>query len=124
MWRFITAAFFLVSFLIQTFSTNLLVAHFYANQKYIAATLCVNKNKPEMKCCGKCQLTNKLKQEENKDKQNPARKSENKEGVISSLSFFSTIELSWKLIKRVYPSYKENFSSPYSYTFFHPPRMV
>ena len=85
MWRFIAATFFLLSFLIQTFSTNLITADFYANQKYIAAALCVNKNNPEMKCCGKCQLTKKLKQEENKDKQNPGRKSENKEEVISSI---------------------------------------
>ena len=124
MWRFIAAVFFLVSFLIQIFSTNLLVVNFYANQKNIASTLCVNKNKPEMKCCGKCQLTKKLKQEENKDKQNPGRKLENKEEVISSIFFFSTIELSWKIVERVYPSYKEDFFYLRSYTFFHPPRMV
>ena len=122
--RFLFASLFLVSFLIQTFSSNLLVVNFYANQKYIAANLCLNKNRPEMKCCGKCQLTKKLKQEENKDRQNPERKLENKEEVISSRSFFSTIEINWKIIKRFYPVYNEDSFSLYSCTFFHPPRMV
>ncbi|MEP6597212.1 MAG: hypothetical protein ABJA71_14765 [Ginsengibacter sp.] len=124
MWRHLLASFLLVSFLIQTFSTNLLVANFYANQKYIAANLCLNKSKPEMKCCGKCQLIKKLSEEESKNKQYPGRKSEGKEEVISSVSFFSTIVLQCEIIKRLYPFYQENLFSPYSYTFFHPPRMV
>ncbi|MHA4895584.1 hypothetical protein ACXZ1K_12595 [Pedobacter sp. PWIIR3] len=37
------------------------------NQKYIAATLCVNKNKPEMHCNGKCYLMKKLKQAQEKE---------------------------------------------------------
>jgi len=124
MWRYLAASFFLVSFLIQTFSTSLLVINFYSNQKYIAANLCVNKYKPEMKCCGKCQLTKKLKQEENKDSQNPGRKLESREEVISSVFFFATIEINSKVIKRVYQGYQEDIFTPYSYTFFHPPRMV
>jgi hypothetical protein len=123
MWRYLLASFLLISFLIQTFSTHLLVTNFYANQKYIAANLCINKSKPEMKCSGKCQLTKKLNDEENKDKQNPVRKSENKEEVISSLSFFSTITSNWKIRKSLYPSYKENLFSRDSHTFFHPPRI-
>jgi len=77
-----------------------------------------------MKCCGKCQLTKKLKQEENKDSQNPGRKLESREEVISSVFFFATVEINSKVIKRVYQGYQEDIFSPYSYTFFHPPRMV
>ena len=124
MWRHFVAFFLLASFLIQTFSTSLLVVNFYANQKYVAANFCVNKYKPQMKCSGKCQLTKKLKQEENKDKQNPGRKLENKDQVISSMVFFSTIEISSTIIKRFYHSSQQNFSSLYLYTFFHPPRIV
>ena len=124
MWRYLATSFLLVSFLIQTFSTSLLVVNFYANQKYIATNFCINKYKPEMKCCGKCQLTKKLKQEENTERHYPARKFENKEEVISSKSFFSIIKISSKIIKRLYPPYQENFFPPNSYTFFHPPRIV
>ncbi len=38
-----------------------IVAWFEINQEYIAATLCENKNKPELVCCGKCVLTKELK---------------------------------------------------------------
>jgi len=124
MWRYLATSFLLISFLIQTFSTSLLVVNFYANQKYIAANFCINKYKPEMKCCGKCQLTKKLKQEENTERHYPARKFENKEEVISSKSFFSTIKINSKIIKKLYPLYQENFFSPNSYTFFHPPSIV
>ena len=41
---------------------------FKLNQTYIAATLCVNKNKPEVRCEGKCYLTKKLKQADEKEK--------------------------------------------------------
>ncbi len=43
-----------------------------------------------MRCNGKCQMMKKLKEEENKDKQNPDRKQDNKDEVFSSMSFFST----------------------------------
>jgi hypothetical protein len=88
MWRYLATFFLLVSFLIQTFSTSLVVVNFYTNQKYMVANFCINKYRPQMKCSGKCQLTKKLKQEENKDCQYPGRKFENKEEVISSKSFF------------------------------------
>ena len=124
MWRYLLASFLLISFLIQTFSTSFMVVDFYANQKYIAEKLCINKSKPQMKCCGKCQLTKKLSQEENKDKQNPGRKFENKEEVICSNSFSLFSDANWKLIKRLYFPYHQKFFPPVSYTFFHPPRMV
>ena len=90
MWKYFATFFLLVCFFVQNFSTGLLVFNFYANQKYIAANFCINKYKPEMKCCGKCQLTKKLKQEENKDKQNQGWKLENKEEVTSSMSMSKT----------------------------------
>lgn len=36
------------------------------NQTYIAENLCINKNKPEMKCDGKCHLQKQLKSIEDK----------------------------------------------------------
>jgi hypothetical protein len=43
-------------------------AGFTLNQKYIAAELCVNRDKPELNCNGKCYLMRKLKQAEQKEK--------------------------------------------------------
>lgn len=41
-------------------------------------------------CDGKCILSKKLKQEQNKDQQLPERKMQGKEEVVSSRSFFTT----------------------------------
>lgn len=43
-------------------------AGFTLNQKYIAAELCVNRDKPELNCQGKCYLMRKLKQAQQKEK--------------------------------------------------------
>jgi hypothetical protein len=43
-------------------------AGFTMNQKYIAAELCINRDKPELNCQGKCYLMRKLKQAEQKEK--------------------------------------------------------
>ncbi len=37
------------------------------NYDYISKVLCINKDKPEMRCNGKCQLVKKLKQQEEND---------------------------------------------------------
>jgi len=45
-----------------------IVAWFEINQDYIAATLCENKDKPELVCCGKCVLTKQLQKADSGDK--------------------------------------------------------
>lgn len=40
---------------------------FEANQNYIAKELCINRDKPEMHCNGKCYLMKKLKQAQEKE---------------------------------------------------------
>ncbi len=49
--------------LMQTFSTVMIVAAFYANRDYIAANLCENRDKPKMQCKGKCSLNKQLAKE-------------------------------------------------------------
>jgi hypothetical protein len=38
----------------------LIWASFKVNQEFIAKTLCINRDKPEMQCKGKCHLTKKI----------------------------------------------------------------
>ena len=52
----------------SNFTRFMVFTSFKINQTYIAATLCVNKNKPEVRCEGKCYLTKKLKQADEKEK--------------------------------------------------------
>lgn len=51
-------------------------AEFKSNQAYIAATLCENRDRPELNCEGKCYLMKKLKAAEDKEKkqENQAQK--------------------------------------------------
>ncbi len=79
-----------------------------------------------MHCNGKCQMMKKLKQEENKDEQNPERKSENKnECVLSSKSFFPVVTFAAscenKIKFPILPSGKEIKMMPPSV--FHPPAL-
>ncbi|HTN17598.1 MAG TPA: hypothetical protein VL092_07960 [Chitinophagaceae bacterium] len=62
-----------------------IVAWFELNQEYIAATLCENRDKPELVCCGKCVLTKQLKKAddtEQKDKKNTQNKAEQHTMVV------------------------------------------
>ncbi len=74
-----------------------------------------------MHCNGKCQLMKKLKQEENKDKQNPDRRSDNKDEVLSSKSFFTTLPFTEFVFQTVYPTITATKTVKMPRAFFHPP---
>lgn len=93
MFKKITTLVLLVAFATYTFSRVVVVFGFYANQQEIAAKLCENKDKPALKCNGKCQLSKKLQSLEKKEQQNPERKVENTPQDISSRSFYSTLSI-------------------------------
>ncbi len=64
---FIFATTFLCTMFYQTFT----VVHFYSNQAELTEKYCINKEKPELNCEGKCHLQKKLvKSEVNTDKNN------------------------------------------------------
>ena len=52
-------------------STSLLVLNYRVNMDFIIENLCVNTDKPEMHCNGKCHLNKQIEQEENQKSENP-----------------------------------------------------
>ena len=66
------ALFFTGLLLLQSFSAVVIYAGFKANQDYIAAKLCENREKPQMHCHGKCYLEKQLQQESEKQEKAPA----------------------------------------------------
>lgn len=50
----------ITALVLQTFSKTWLFIAYKLNQEYIAKTLCINVNKPEVMCSGKCYLNNKI----------------------------------------------------------------
>lgn len=89
----IIAIVFLAALFAHNFSNTLIIADYYTNTASYAKK-CVNKARPQLKCNGKCQMTQKLKQQEKQDTENPERKLENRnEILLSSKSFFAVVNL-------------------------------
>src|ERR1700723_2875744 len=58
----------LIAVISGSFSLLFIYAGFELNQKYIAANLCENRDKPWLHCNGKCYFMKKIKQAEEKEK--------------------------------------------------------
>ncbi|RYY99583.1 MAG: hypothetical protein EOO11_04425, partial [Chitinophagaceae bacterium] len=55
------AAFFLVLLvLLQSFSKWVIMADYAANRAFVARTLCENRDRPQARCGGRCQLMKRL----------------------------------------------------------------
>lgn len=95
---------------------------FKINQDYISRVLCINRDKPELKCNGHCVLMEKLKETQDTEQSpdNQANKKQNFETFCESLPDFQT---------RTFPSKSEKhriyqilFLSHFSSDVFHPPK--
>ena len=106
----------------ETFCSLFFVADYYMDTAAYAAN-CVNKNNLQMHCNGQCQLQKKLNTENNKDKQSNERKYENLDEVLSSKSFFASVETPIKTFTaQKYFIINTGFPVDKSFQFFHPPQ--
>jgi hypothetical protein len=118
--KFFIAAILLIAFTAQTFNKGLLILDYYANTASFEKD-CVNKDKPMMHCCGRCQLKKKLQQEENNEKSAEQRSSKN-ELPISSKSFFATVPVRRELAFNIqHPSLSGGAAIKMPRSIFHPP---
>lgn len=60
---------------------------FYLNQDFIAQTLCINRDKPQMHCNGHCQLSKKLNEESKKNQESPERRTDNRSEIFYAALF-------------------------------------
>jgi hypothetical protein len=116
----IAALFILVSFMAQTFSKAAIVGNYYLNTADYAKN-CINKAKPKLHCNGKCQMMKKLKQEEKKDTQNPERRSNVKNQVLSSKSHFASIPSFQNNLNVQFSDLPPSFTKDRAIDIFHPP---
>ena len=77
--------------LFMAFGKSALVLNYQINKKSIAATRCENRDKPEMRCDGKCYLSKQLKQAEEKESPVPNF------NQLKELSPFITSEIEFTL---------------------------
>ncbi|MNL08946.1 hypothetical protein D3C87_1296900 [compost metagenome] len=94
---------------------------FEANQNYIAKELCINRDKPELHCNGKCYLMKKLKQAQEKEQkqERQSQKIQLQDAlVIQKLVYVSPV----KDLKPLRPA-EIPFALPrHSSAIFHPPQ--
>ena len=117
------ACFLIIAFLAQTFSKGLIIANYYTNTQSYAKN-CINKAKPKIHCNGKCQMMKKLKQEENKDSQNPDRKNEVKTDLLFFVQTKTQFAYQNVLHKLQFPFLQFKLTQDISTDFFHPPSVI
>ncbi|BAV08362.1 hypothetical protein SAMN05421788_112169 [Filimonas lacunae] len=74
-----------------------------------------------MHCNGKCQMMKKLKQQENKEKQNTGQKGENKTEVLSRQSYFASVEYTQSSFSQSFFTRNNNLVKDMAAEIFHPP---
>lgn len=121
--------FFIISLLaimlLQIFSRVVVMVDYQANKEYIMEFLCINRDKPELKCEGKCQLTKKLKAQHDTDKQ--ANERGQKQEVQFNLYCQSIDTFSARHLESIvsYPSvYTCGHTSVAYHSIFHPPQFI
>lgn len=82
----------------QAVIQTLIMIDWKVNQDFIAARYCVNKNKPELKCNGQCQLAKKLRKVENEINLLDSK------GKNQSKKEFKTKQAEFTLLKPEFPS--------------------
>lgn len=112
----------ILAFLIlsQVFSKWMITFGFALDQTFISQNLCENKDKPALKCAGKCQLAKKLAADEQESSSSP---SPSKNAFSEALSIEELILTIAPRIKKV-QSARHNVDpqlTPFRADIFHPP---
>ena len=106
----------------QTFDRFGLVAYYHLNKEYITELFCINKEKPELNCDGKCYLSLQIAEQQQEREEAPFRDFEKKEmqfffdeedltNNLASTNKENTHSFSY-LIIHSQPFYKEDIHPP------------
>lgn len=113
--------------LLSLFSANLSSVWVYlgyeANQKYIVKELCINKDKPQMRCNGKCYLMKKLKQAQDKEQkqEQQSQKSQVQYAVVSTPPVFKQYAFAEM---KVHVPFSTGMPRNIKNSIFHPPQEI
>lgn len=105
------------------------VLDYMANYDYIVNTLCENKDKPELKCNGKCHLSKELAKEAGEDGDHPLNSKTSKTEIPQILISENIQEylfaLKIEIVSNKNIDYRPNLiPSLYSSKILHPPKLV
>lgn len=104
------------------------LAYFQLNIDYIIETYCINKDKPELECNGKCHLTTQLAKLDASSEDSNAPKTINTKEIFTlvflSENIFHTLKDSQEIVvKKVVNSYTETYSFLTVSSCFKPPQL-
>ena len=121
MLRSFTAFILIATLLTSNFTRLFVYAGYELNQKYIAAKLCENRDKPQIHCNGKCYLAKKIKQAEEKEKsqEHNAQKNHFQEAFIVQNT---RIVFSARLLEVISSKYTSRVSRQHDADIFQPPQ--
>lgn len=110
-------------FLTLSFSKTILFIHYRLNLDFIKNELCENKNKPQLKCNGKCYLKNQVKKAENNSKNLPeSLKQKDEIKLIASYQFNLNVITS-KLVKKFFTRNENCIDKIFKNIFIPPPNI-
>jgi len=92
------------------------VVDYIVNYEYISTVLCENKDKPELKCCGKCHLKKELASASEGEKPINSDKKENSKQEVEVL-FFQ--EIKTLFTEQIYFQNTTSIGDNYSNFYFH-----
>lgn len=103
-----------------------ILVDFSINQDFIAEVLCINKDKPVLACNGKCYLSKKLKEQEEKEKEQVPSSLKEKSEIVYINSFSSVVlpGLSTSIISKLNSAYSFHSISNHLDRIFRPPKVV
>ncbi len=120
MFRSLTSLVLIIAVLGANYSRYFIYAGFELNNKYIAAALCENIDKPMLNCKGKCYLAKKIKEAEEKEKgqEQQSRKNHFQDALVTQ-----NLSIHFPLVYVQTISFELPFDLPQrSGTIFHPPQ--
>jgi len=109
----------------QSFGKVFILMDYQANKEYIMEFLCINRDKPELGCEGKCQLSKKLKAQDEAEKQ--TSKQSQKSEVQLQLFCHSLFSLPayWPAsVEMPIPTYTAGRPIQATSGIFHPPKSI
>ncbi len=104
------------------------VVDYIVNYEYISKVLCENKDKPKLKCNGKCHLMKQLAKAA--DAENPKSSDKKQNTPIQEVLFFkeiksfSIVSFSFSTESKINSSYLELYSYLNTNSVFHPPTFI
>lgn len=114
------AIFFLFFFALASLQHVIILGAYLLNQDFISENFCVNKDKPEMACKGKCHMKEMMAKQES---QNPNQQIEL--SIFTCLAIFTDLEneTTYSLIEKEYATYIQIFQGNHQSSNFHPPQV-